>query len=298
MEIIKIIPQGFCKGVVNAIKMLNQTIKKDNYQKPLYMLGGIVHNKHIINAYVEKGVKVIDNIDNITSGTILITAHGISNKMRKQIMSKKLDIIDTTCIEVKKIQEIIKCQIREGYDVIYYGKENHPECKAILEDNPSIHLIQSINDIQNLSITNKRILFSSQTTASYSEIKIIEDLLLIKYPKITMISDICNATKIRQLALIEKAQECDLVLVIGDKLSNNSTRLALIANEFAKTILIENIEEIKNIDFSNIKKLGITAGASTPNILVDEIIKSIKDNNYISNLKDTDYINIKDTNLN
>ena len=295
MEIIKISPQGFCKGVINAIYTLNKSLKDDNYIKPLYMLGGIVHNKHIINAYINKGIKIIkfEDIDNISKGTILITAHGLSNIKKEYIKSKGLNIIDTTCMEVKKIQDVINEKENEGYDVIYYGSSSHPECKAILEDHKKIHLIESIEDIEKLNIKNNKIMFASQTTSSSFEISKIEKILEFRYPQIIKISDICNATKYRQQALIEKAKECDLVLIIGDKLSNNTKMLVNLAKEYTNAIQIENYDELDSIDLSNVKKLGITAGASTPNILVDEIIKRINDNEYIINLEEDDYINYK-----
>ena len=290
MEIIKIRPQGFCKGVINAIKYLNDNL--DKAKKPIYMYGSLVHNEHVINAYKVLGIIQIDDLDKVNDGTIIITAHGLSNYKRNIIKSKGIDIIDTTCIEVKKIQDIIFEKEKDNYEIIYYGSMNHPECKAILEDHSSIHLIQSINDIYTLNINSDKILFASQTTASYLDIKLIEELLIKKYPNIEMISDICSATKMRQLALIENCKVCDMVLIIGDPHSNNTNKLKDIASKYTTAYLIEDIEDIKSIDFKNINILGITAGASTPNILVDEIIKSINDNNYISNIKNEDYIKI------
>ena len=290
MEIIKIRPQGFCKGVINAIKYLN--VNLDKAKKPIYMYGSLVHNEHVINAYKVLGIIQIDDLDQVNDGTIIITAHGLSNYKRNIIKSKGIDVIDTTCIEVRKIQDIIFEKEKDNYEIIYYGSKNHPECKAILEDHSSIHLIQSINDIYTLNINSDKILFASQTTASYLDIKLIEDLLIKKYPNIEMISDICSATKMRQLALIENCKICDMVLIIGDPHSNNTNKLKDIASKYTKSYLIEDIEDIKKIDFNNINTLGITAGASTPNILVDEIIKSIKDKTYISNIKNEDYIKI------
>lgn len=290
MEIIKIRPQGFCKGVINAIKSLNENL--DKAKKPIYMYGSLVHNEHVISAYKAKGIIQIDDLDKINEGTIIITAHGLSNYKRQIIASKNLDIIDTTCVEVKKIQDIIYEKEKEGYEIIYYGSINHPECKAILEDHTNIHLIQSINDIYSLDIKTDKILFASQTTVSYLDVKLIEELLASRYPNIEMISDICTATKQRQNALIEASSKCDMVLIIGDKHSNNTNKLKEIASKYTKSYLIEDINDLKGIDFNNVDTLGITAGASTPNILVDEIIKKIKDNNYISNIKNEDYIKI------
>lgn len=288
MEVIKIRPQGFCKGVINAIKSLNDVLP--DVKNDVYMLGGLVHNEHIINAYKEKGIVQINDYSNINDGTIIITAHGLSNKRRNEIINKGLNIIDTTCVEVKKIQDIIFKKEKDNYSIIYYGAKNHPECKAILEDHLDIYLIESINDIYKLNISNDKIFFASQTTASYNDCLVIEDLLKKKYPNIEMIKDICNATKMRQLALIEKSKSCDFILVIGDKKSNNTNQLVNIAKTYTKASLIENISDLKNIDLSNVKRLGITAGASTPNILVDEIIKTIKDPNYVSLITNNDYI--------
>lgn len=290
MEIIKIRPQGFCKGVINAIKSLNANL--DKAKRPIYMYGSLVHNEHVISAYKDLGIIQIDDLTKISEGTIIITAHGLSNYKRNIILSKNIDIIDTTCIEVKKIQDIIFEKEKENYEIIYYGNENHPECKSILEDHNNIHLIQSINDIYKLDIKTDKILFASQTTASYLDIQVIEELLKTKYKNIIMISDICTATKNRQLALIDNSKKCDMVLIIGDIHSNNTNKLKEISSKYTKSYLIEDIKDLQEIDFSNVNALGITAGASTPNVLVDEIIKSIKDNNYISNIKNEDYIKI------
>ena len=178
MEIIKIRPQGFCKGVINAIKYLNNNL--DKAKRPIYMYGSLVHNEHVINAYKDLGIIQIDDLDKVNEGTIIITAHGLSNYKRNIILSKNIDIIDTTCIEVKKIQDIIFEKEKENYEIIYYGNKNHPECKSILEDHNNIHLIQSINDIYKLDIKTDKILFASQTTASYLDIQVIEELLKSK----------------------------------------------------------------------------------------------------------------------
>lgn len=292
MNIIKIIPQGFCKGVVCAIKQLNKIIKEGNYKKPLYMLGGIVHNQHILDAFEELGVTIINDYSNIKEGSIIITAHGLSQKKRNEILSKGLDIIDTTCKEVKLIQDIIKEKINQNYSIVYFGSSKHPECKSILEDNEEIHLIQEADEVSNLNISNDKIFFASQTTASHIDVQKAYNNLIKKYPYANKIIDICSATKQRQNALRDKAKICDLVIVVGDKKSNNTMMLKEIASIYTKAILIENLEEVHSISFDNINTLGITAGASTPNILVDEIIKTILDKNHISHITNQDYINI------
>ena len=290
MEIIKIRPQGFCKGVICAIKTLNESIS--SAKKPIYMYGSLVHNEHVINAYKDLGLIQIDDLEKVSEGTIIITAHGLSNYKRNIILNKNIDIIDTTCVEVKRIQDIIFEKEKENYEIIYFGNKNHPECKAILPDHLNIHLIENINDIYKLDIKNSKLLFASQTTVSYLDVKMVEDLLKSKYKDITFISDICSATKNRQLALIDNSKHCDMVLIIGDTHSNNTNKLKEISSKYTKSYLIEDVNDLKDIDFTGVNTLGITAGASTPNILVDEIIKSIQDKTYISNIKNEDYIKI------
>ena len=294
MEIKKIRPQGFCRGVICAIKKINDTLKENTYEKPLYMLGGIVHNKHIINAYLKKGIKVIkyEDLENINSGSIIITAHGLSEKKKEYIRQKGLNIVDTTCLEVNKIDSIIKEKSNNGYTIIYYGIKNHPECKAIMENNDDIILINKDTNINDLDIKNNKLFFASQTTVSYLEVEECFNTLKERYPYIEKITDICNATKNRQLAIINSAKDFDMIIIIGDKMSNNTKMLVNIASLYTKAILIENIEDVNNINFDNIKKLGISAGASTPNILVDEVIKKILDKTHSSILEDDDYINI------
>lgn len=292
MEITKITPQGFCKGVIYAIKQINIVLKNNKYKKPLYMLGGIVHNQHIIDAFNEKGIEIINTIENINEGTIIITAHGISNTLKQKILSKGLDIIDTTCIEVRKIQDIINKKEKESYSIIYFGTSSHPECKSIIEDHKDLNLIEKIEDIDKLDISNNKLFFASQTTLSNSDVKKAFEILQNKYPYITKASDICNSTFLRQNALNKEIDNFDMILVVGDKNSNNTTKLLSIAKAKKEAYLIENIDDLKKIDFSKVKRLGITAGASAPNLLVDEIIKTIKDKDYISKVVNQDYINI------
>lgn len=292
MEITKITPQGFCKGVIYAIKQINIVLKNNKYKKPLYMLGGIVHNQHIIDAFKEKGIEIINTIENINEGTIIITAHGVSNTLKQKILSKGLDIIDTTCIEVRKIQDIINKKEKESYSIIYFGTSSHPECKSIIEDHKDLKLIEKIEDIDKLDISNNKLFFASQTTLSNSDVKKAFEILQNKYPYITKASDICNSTFLRQNALNKEIDNFDMILVVGDKNSNNTTKLLSIAKAKKEAYLIENIDDLKTIDFSKVKRLGITAGASAPNLLVDEIIKTIKDKDYISKVVNQDYINI------
>ena len=189
-------------------------------------------------------------------------------------------------------RSIINKKEKESYSIIYFGTSSHPECKSIIEDHKDLKLIEKIEDIDKLDISNNKLFFASQTTLSNSDVKKAFEILQNKYPYITKASDICNSTFLRQNALNKEIDNFDMILVVGDKNSNNTSKLLSIAKAKKEAYLIENIEDLKKIDFSKVKRLGITAGASAPNLLVDEIIKTIKDKDYISKVVNQDYINI------
>lgn len=291
IEIINITPRGFCNGVVKAIIMINNVLKENKYKKPLYIYGELVHNTHITNAFKDEGIITIKDYSTIKEGTIIVTAHGLSEHEKQTIISQGVDIIDTTCKEVLKIQTLVKEKINDGYTVIYYGKLNHPECKAVLNDNDNIILVTNINDVKNININSDKLFFTNQTTMSYFDTLDIINELKKKYSNIDVNIDICTASKQRQVAVYDKCKECDIVLVIGDKKSNNTNKLKEICESLnIKSYLIETIEDLNKVDLYDNIKIGITAGSSTPNKLVNEIIKSLEDDEYISNLSNKDLI--------
>ena len=293
INIINITPRGYCNGVVRAIKIINDLISSNNYKKPLYMFGQLVHNSHVTNALINKGVIMINDYHNINEGTIIVTAHGLSLKEQNYILSKGLDIIDTTCTEVTKIQNVVKEKVDGGYVVLYYGKHNHPEAKAVLNDNSNVILVSNKEDVINLDIDiNSNIFFTNQTTMSYFDTLEVMKVIKEKFNNVDVNIDICTASKRKQIAVYNSCRECDIVLVIGDKKSNNTSKLQDICNQFnIKNYLIEDISDLNNITIYDNMNIGITAGSSTPNKLVNEIIKTLEDDEYISNLTDNDYIN-------
>ena len=294
MEIRKITPQGFCNGVIRAMALINKNLDNARVKKPIYMYGGLVHNKHIINSYRNKGIQVIDDLDPITEGTVIITAHGVSDQVIKKIKDKGLDIINATCFDVLKTHKLIKDKIKEGYDIIVYGKKSHPETKGLMGISDKILLIEKIEDIQDLKIDNPKLVFTTQTTMSYFEVKKILNELLIKYPNIESYEEICSATKDRQQALISQVKEVDLCIVVGDPTSNNTNKLKDVCVKFTKTpcIMVESIEDLKNFDFTPYQIIGITAGASTPTAIVNEIIIGLQNSDFSSHLNDDDYLSI------
>lgn len=292
MEITKINPQGFCQGVIKAIKKINKILDDPNITKPIYMYGSLVHNKHIIETYKSKGIIIVDSIDNIYQGTIIITAHGVSTSVFNLIKERNLGLIDTTCKYVNKTHELVKEKLSSGHVVVFYGKRTHPETKGVIGISDKIHLIESEEDILNLNIKSDKIVFTTQTTMSYIEVTKIIDALKIKYPCISTFEDVCTATKSRQLALIRQVKGADLCIVVGDPNSNNTNKLKEVCDTFTKVkcIMIENVNDLKKIDLNNYKQIAITAGASTPPRIVEEVISAIKTNDYTSKLTIDDYI--------
>lgn len=299
MEITKLTPRGFCKGVVSAIHIINKALENENLKKPIFMLGNIVHNKNIVNAFKEKGITILDGpsrlkmLEDISYGTIIFTAHGVSDKVRQLAAKKGLDIIDATCRDVNRTHDLVKDKLNEGYTILFYGKTNHPETEGVLGISDEIILIEDNTNIDDLpTITNKMII-TNQTTMSYLDLINIHEKLKLKYPQLELMNEVCSATRRRQEAVIN-AKDSDLIIVVGDKLSNNTKMLKEIAINKANTkaIQVETISDLKGLDLTNYKKIGITAGASTPNAIVQEIIFNLENstNNYISTLKLEDYL--------
>ncbi len=284
MIINKLNPQGYCNGVKRAINICLEALENPNTKKPIYLLGSVIHNKYVNEEFIKKGAIILEDknktryelLDQINEGTIIISAHGVSPKVIAKAKDKNLNIIDTTCPNVSIIHNNIIKYLNEGYTCLYIGTKKHPECEGILEINSNIININNITDINNLNINNDKIYITNQTTLSIFDTSEIYNELKNKYPNAILDNKICDSTTKRQLAVINQ-DKVDLCIVVGDKASSNTKKLAQIANNSnINTILVENINDIKDYDFKNINTISITSGASTPSILVDEIIKYIK----------------------
>lgn len=297
MKIDQLTPRGFCKGVINAIYLINKALENENLKKPIYMLGNIVHNKKVVEAFKNKGIIILDGpsreemLANINGGTVIFTAHGVSNKVRKLAMDKGLDIIDATCKDVLKTHNLINQKLSEGYKVLFYGTINHPETEGILGISDEIILVTDKTDLNSLPKYDGKIIISNQTTMSYLDVINIFEKLKQFYPQIELADELCNATRKRQEAVIN-ANGYDLIIVVGDKLSNNTKMLLNLASKKTKAIQVETINDLKDLDLSNYNKVAITAGASTPKSIIDEIVYNLENNtnNYISNLNLDDYL--------
>ena len=279
MEIKRVVPSGYCKGVVNAINIVKKT--KEQYpNENIYILGMIVHNSYVSKQMEDLGVITLEDpnlskeelLDTIDKGVVIFTAHGISDKIKQKALDKGLICVDASCVDVLKNKDLIKSYLDKGYDVVYFGKKKHPEAEAILSLSNNIHLVSNISDIDNLNISNDNLFITNQTTMSYLEVEDMVKLIKDKYPTCIIQKEICNATSSRQLA-ITNIKDGDVLYVVGDVKSNNTNKLKEIGSKyFKKVFLISNYKEINKKDLVNENKIYVTAGASTPPILIDEVI--------------------------
>ena len=282
MEIVKISPRGYCYGVVDAMVLALQTVKNENMPRPIYILGMIVHNAHVTQAFEAEGVITLDGpnrleiLDKIESGTVIFTAHGVSPEVRAKAAAKGLTIVDATCPDVTKTHDLIKLKAAEGFHTIYIGKKGHPEPEGAIGVAPeSVHLIEKEEEIEHLSFSeDTKLLITNQTTMSQWDIKHIIEKLKDKFPWAEVHNEICLATQVRQEAVAGQAGEAQLCIVVGDPRSNNSNRLAQVSEQIAgvKAYRIADLSELKREWLEGIDRIAVTSGASTPTALTKEVI--------------------------
>ena len=284
MEIKKVIPSGYCKGVVNAIRLAKDT-KEKHPDENVYVLGMLVHNSFVTEELSSLGIITLDDshsskselLDEIDEGIVIFTAHGISDAIKEKAAAKGLCYVDASCVDVLKTQNIIREYLKQGYDVIYFGKKNHPEAEAVLSISDHIHLVSNEETLKQLDLDNEKIFLTNQTTMSYLELKDLFDLAKKIYPHIVIEEEICNATSSRQKA-ISDLEDCDLLYVVGDKKSNNTNKLVDIgiSHGIKKVLLIQNYKDIDKDDLKDADKVYVTAGASTPPSLINEVIAYLR----------------------
>ncbi len=285
MKVIKISPRGYCYGVVDAMVIARNAALDKSLPRPIYILGMIVHNKHVTDAFAEEGIITLDGnnrkeiLEKVDSGTVIFTAHGISPEVRELARKKSLVTIDATCPDVTKTHDLIKQKEKEGYEIIYIGKKGHPEPEGAVGVAPNVvHLVSSEDDVNALSLENEKIIVTNQTTMSQWDVADIMKKVQEKYPHAEAYNEICLATQIRQEAVAEQAKDADVLIVVGDPKSNNSNRLAQVSEEIAGTMAyrIADIAEL-NLDWiKNAQTVAVTAGASTPTPITKEVINFLE----------------------
>lgn len=281
MEVIKITPRGYCYGVVDAMVLAQQAAKNLDLPRPIYILGMLVHNAHVTEAFAKEGIISLEGdnrlelIEKVDQGTVIFTAHGISPAVRKRAQEKGLTVIDATCPDVTKTHTLIQEKVAEGYEIIYIGKKGHPEPEGAVGVAPDkVHLVETIKDIEELNLTNDKLVVTNQTTMSQWDTQHLMNVIKEKYPHVEVYNEICLATQLRQEAVAKQAREADITIVVGDPKSNNSNRLAQVSEEIAgvKAYRVADVTELKPEWFRGKKKVAVTAGASTPTPITKEVI--------------------------
>jgi 4-hydroxy-3-methylbut-2-en-1-yl diphosphate reductase len=271
-------PRGFCAGVVRAIDIVNLALEA--YGQPIYVRREIVHNKFVVNELHQKGIIFVNELDEVPSGArVIFSAHGVSPEVVAAAMARNLRIIDATCPLVTKVHwEAVK-YARLGYTIILIGHSEHDEVIGTLGEAPdSITVLDPEDDIEKLHVRNpSKVVYLTQTTLSLNDTRHIVDKLRLKFPLIKApgSEDICYATQNRQSAVLELAQRqgAELILVVGSANSSNSCRLVEVAEGAGvPAYLIDDIEDIKLSWLEGVKIIGLTAGASAPEGLVERVV--------------------------
>lgn len=296
MRAYEIKPNCFCKGVENAIKTIDSLLKENKLKKPIYMLGYLVHNSNVVSYFEDQITIIRDNfiqeINSINEGTVIITAHGISPKIISLLKEKKLNIIDTTCANVKKIHSKINEYLNKDYKVFIIGDKNHPEVKGYLGISDNVQIYN--NSFNTKFEIKEKIYITTQTTLIYDDVmKECSNIINTNRDNIVIEEKVCLATERRQKALLDCINDYDLFIIVGDKLSNNCKSLYdLVLHNNKKAIMITNVDDLNDFNIKDYQKIGVTGGASTPISVLKEIINEINDEctTFKSKLIKSDYI--------
>ena len=277
-------PRGFCAGVDRAIAIVEKALEK--YGSPIYVRHEVVHNEFVIENLKKKGAIFVEDMEEIPKGShVIYSAHGVSKLVKKKASDFNLIPIDATCPLVTKVHKQVIQQNKKGHIIIMIGHEGHPEVDGTMgqvDNKDKAYLVQNLGDIDRLRLKNtEKMSYVTQTTLSIDETKEIINKLKEKYPDISgpNKSDICYATQNRQDAIKSLIKDNELIIVVGSSNSSNSNRLVELAKqEGVESVLVGNIESFDLSILLNKKKIGITAGASAPEILVKKLIKKIQSN--------------------
>lgn len=287
MKIIRAEKMGFCFGVAGAINLCESILKtQENYNKA-YILGMLVHNKNVVKDMESKGFITISEEDLILEkikfekkDLIIIRAHGTTEKIYDILKRSGIKIIDATCVFVKKIRETLIEAEKNGKEILFIGDKNHPEVKGIVSFGRNVNVLADYNEFLKFSVKeNKEYCLLTQTTLNKEIFFKIKKNIENNYENIEIFSKICGATYERQIAVEKLAKEVDMVLIVGDLASSNTKKLYNLSKSINnKSYLIQNKNELNKKWLQNIKNIGITAGASTPEKVILEIEKDIRGN--------------------
>jgi 4-hydroxy-3-methylbut-2-en-1-yl diphosphate reductase len=286
MEVLRITPRGYCHGVVEAIRIAKRVGGERAEGEKVTMLGYLVHNEHVTRELEDHGVALVDapdrmkGLDQIDSGTVVFTAHGISPQVVAEAQRRGLTVVDATCSDVTRTHDLVRRLTAEGHHVVYIGKRGHPEPAGALGVAPeATTLVERIEEVDDLEFPpGTRLAVTCQTTLSMWDTKAIIDRLVERFPDIAVHNEICLATQQRQEAAVLAATDVDCVVVVGSTRSSNSLRLVQVVEERAgkPAFLVDTAAEVRPEWFAGMRRVGVTAGASTPTKLTREVVALIE----------------------
>ena len=284
MEIILANPRGFCAGVDRAISIVDRAL--DIFGSPIYVRHEVVHNKFVVDGLKSRGAVFVEELNEVPDdSTVIFSAHGVSKAVRNEAKKRDLKVFDATCPLVTKVHMEVARVSRKNVECVLIGHAGHPEVEGTMgqydSESAGIYLVESADDVSKLEVKNpEKLYFCSQTTLSVDDTSDVIDALQAKFPFIEgpRKDDICYATQNRQDAVRAIASQVDLLLVVGAKNSSNSNRLREVSEKIGTTsYLIDTADDIETSWLENIKKVGVTAGASAPAVLVKQVIEALKD---------------------
>lgn len=286
MEIVLANPRGFCAGVDRAIEIVDQAI--DTFGAPIYVRHEVVHNRTVVDGLKKKGAIFIEELSDVPVGSYLIfSAHGVSKQVQREAEERKLTVFDATCPLVTKVHMQVAKHAKQDREVILIGHAGHPEVEGTMgqyekcTEHGDIYLVETPEDVKNLKVSNPdNLAYVTQTTLSMTDTKVMVDALRAQFPSIKeqKKDDICYATQNRQDAVHDLAGIADLILVVGSPNSSNSNRLREIAEQLGKqAYLIDTAKDMDQAWFDGVDVVGVTAGASAPEVLVQEVISKLKE---------------------
>lgn len=270
---------GFCWGVSRAFEKVMRIAENEPGQRPVYTYGPLIHNPQAVEVLEQKGIHVLVEVPQKLQGTIVIRTHGVPPQERRRLEATGASICDATCPDVGMIQGTVRKHLRQGYFIIIIGDREHPEVKALLgfaEKNGSC--IISVGEIERLPADLSKVCVVSQSTQQRKKFEELVALIRNRYPEAVVFDTICRSTNIRQEEVRELAKEVDAMVVVGGRNSSNTNRLAEISREMGTpTFLIESDEEIEAEKFRQFDSIGVTAGASTPKWVIEQVVARLAD---------------------
>jgi len=285
MKVVLANPRGFCAGVDRAIEIVERVL--DLYPAPIFVRHEVVHNRFVVERLRARGAIFVEALSEVPDGsTVIFSAHGVAQAVREEAERRNLNVFDATCPLVTKVHLEVARHCRSGYEVVLIGHRGHPEVEGTMGQctrsaHHRIHLVETAADVAKLEVQNPdKIAFVTQTTLSMDDTRLVIDALKQRFPKISgpKKDDICYATQNRQDAVKELAKHSDLVLVVGSPNSSNSNRLREIADKLGTpAYLIDGADDIRREWLTGVERIGLTAGASAPEILVSRVIERLRD---------------------